>query len=123
MYNNIKVKVKSKYIPNQSNPIKCHYLFSYKVKIINNNNFSIKLLSRHWNIKDAQGGVEDIYGPGVVGKQPIIEPGKDFEYRSFCPLKTPIGFMKGEFCMIDDKKKEFDIEIKTFKLSVPEISN
>ena len=67
--------------------------------------------------------MEDIYGPGVIGKQPIIAPGKDFEYMSYCPLKTPIGFMKGEFCMIDDKKKEFDIEIKTFKLSVPEISN
>ena len=123
MHKYVKIKVKSTYIASRSNPIKSYYLFSYEIKIINNNSFPIKLLSRHWNIKDEQGGVEDIYGPGVVGKQPIIEPGKDFEYRSFCPLKTPIGFMRGEFCMIDDKKKEFDIEIKTFKLSVPEISN
>ena len=123
MHEHVKIKVKSTYIPNRSNPTKSQYLFSYVIKIINNNSFPIKLLSRHWNIKDAQDGVEDIYGPGVVGKQPIILPGEDFEYMSYCPLKTPIGFMKGEFCMIDDKKKEFDVEIKTFKLSVPEISN
>ena len=123
MHKRVKIKVKSTYIPSRSNPMKPYYLFSYEIKIINNNNFPIRLLSRHWNIKDAQGGVEDIYGPGVVGKQPIIAPGKHFEYMSYCPLKTPIGFMKGEFYMIDDKKKEFDIEIETFKLSVPETSN
>ena len=123
MHKYVKIKVKSTYIASRSNPIKSYYLFSYEIKIINNNSFPIKLLSRHWNIKDAQDGVEDIYGPGVVGKQPIILPGEDFEYMSYCPLKTPIGFMKGEFCMIDDKKKEFDVEIKTFKLSVPDISN
>ena len=123
MHKYVKIKVKSTYIASRSNPTNSYYLFSYEIKIINNNSFLIQLLSRHWNIKDVQGGVEDIYGPGVVGKQPIIAPGKFFKYMSYCPLKTPIGFMKGEFCMIDDKKKEFDIEIKTFKLSVPEISN
>ena len=121
--NNIKIDIESKFVPELSNNEDSLFYFTYKVSIYNLGENKVQLLSRHWNIKDAQGGVEDIYGPGVVGKQPIIAPGKDFEYMSYCPLKTPIGFMKGEFCMIDDKDKEFDIEIKTFKLSVPEISN
>ena len=79
--------------------------------------------STKWNIKDANGHVEDIYGPGVVGKQPKILPNEYFEYVSFCPLKTPIGFMKGAFSMVNDKKVEFDVKIEPFRLFVPEIFN
>ena len=123
MHDQIKVIVKSNYLPNRSKPEQSYFLFSYKVKIINNEPNWIKLLSRHWNIKDANGNVEDIYGPGVVGKQPKILPNEYFEYVSFCPLKTPIGFMKGAFSMVNDKKVEFDVKIKPFRLFVPEILN
>lgn len=119
----VKIKVKSAYIPSRSNPSKPYYLFSYNIKIINNNDSVIKLLSRHWNIKDSDGNVEDIYGPGVVGKTPEILSGQSFEYTSYCPLKTPVGFMKGEFRMINYKNKEFDVEIKPFCLSIPEVFN
>ncbi len=123
MYNYVNIKAKSTYIPSRSNILKSYYFFSYEIKIINKNSFPVKLLSRHWNIKDADGKVEDIFGPGVIGKQPTILPGQYFEYMSYCPIKTPIGFMKGEFRMVDDKDKEFDVEIKCFRLFVPEILN
>tara|TARA_B110000438_G_C15728235_1_gene613021 strand:- start:503 stop:874 length:372 start_codon:yes stop_codon:yes gene_type:complete len=123
MYNYVNIKAKSTYIPSRSNILKSYYFFSYEIKIINKNSFPVKLLSRHWNIKDADGKVEDIFGPGVIGKQPTILPGQYFEYMSYCPIKTPIGFMKGEFRMVDDKDKEFDVEIKSFRLFVPEILN
>ena len=119
----IKVKVKSNYLPNRSKPEQFYFLFSYRVKIINNESNWIKLLSRHWNIKDANGYVEDIYGPGVVGKQPKILPNEYFEYVSFCPLKTPIGFMKGAFSMVNNQKAQFDVKIEPFRLFVPEILN
>ena len=119
----IKVKVKSNYLPNRSKPEQSYFLFSYKVKIINDERNWIKLLSRHWNIKDANGYVEDIYGPGVVGKQPKILPNEYFEYVSFCPLKTPIGFMKGAFSMVNNQKVQFDVKIEPFRLFVPDILN
>ena len=123
MQEHIKIKVKSAYIPNRSNPTNSDYLFSYQIKIINNNNSAIKLLSRHWNIKDSDGRVEDIYGPGVVGKKPEILSGQHFKYTSYCPLKTPVGFMKGEFRMIGDDNKEFDVKIKSFRFSIPGVFN
>ena len=123
MEEHVKIIVKSTYLPNRSNPIRLYYLFSYKIKIINNSPITIKLLSRHWNIKDAEGRVEDIFGPGVVGKQPKILAGQYFEYMSYCPLKTPVGFMKGEFRMLNDENVEFDVDIKPFRLFVPEVFN
>tara|TARA_B110000008_G_scaffold260675_1_gene281485 strand:- start:319 stop:624 length:306 start_codon:yes stop_codon:yes gene_type:complete len=100
-----------------------YYLFSYEIKIINNNSFPIKLLSRHWNIKDAENRVEDIYGPGVIGEKPTILPGEYFEYMSYCPLRTPFGFMEGEFFMIDNQNIEFEVKISPFRLYVPEALN
>mgnify|MGYP001252244252 FL=1 len=123
MQKHIKIKVKTAYIPSRSNPASLYYLFSYQIKIINNNSYTINLLSRHWNIKDSEGKVEDIYGPGVVGKKPEILPSQYFEYTSYCPLKTPVGFMKGEFRMTSAENKEFDVKIKSFRLSVPEVFN
>ena len=83
MYNYVNIKAKSTYIPSRSNILKSYFFFSYEIKIINKNSFPVKLLSRHWNIKDADGKVEDIFGPGVIGKQPTILPGQYFEYMSY----------------------------------------
>tara|TARA_B100001250_G_scaffold360611_1_gene338176 strand:- start:3093 stop:3464 length:372 start_codon:yes stop_codon:yes gene_type:complete len=123
MEEHVKINIKSTYIPSRSDLLRSYYFFSYEIKIINNNEFPIKLLSRHWNIQDGEGRVEDIYGPGVIGKQPNILNGQYFEYMSYCPLRTPIGFMKGEFRMIGKQKKEFDVKIKSFCLRASEVFN
>ena len=123
MKNRIIVEVNSEFLPHQSNLVKEYYLFSYNVIIRNKSNISAKLLSRYWSISDGLGNTEDIHGPGVVGKTPTIKPGETFEYTSFCPLKTPVGTMRGSFRMRDENKMEFDVEIKPFKLVASQVLN
>ena len=123
MKNRIIVEVNSEYVPHQSNTVKEYYLFSYHVIIRNKAKTSAKLLSRYWSINDGLGNTEDIHGPGVVGKTPIIRPGEAFEYTSFCPLKTPIGTMEGSFRMIDENKIKFNVEIKPFKFVASQVLN
>ena len=123
MKNRIIVEVKSEYIPDQSNPVEEIYFFSYNIKIINNSNQTAKLLSRYWHITDGLGNSEDIHGPGVVGKTPKINPGESFSYTSYCPIKTPIGSMKGSFRMVNQDKYEFEVEVKKFKLIAHQIFN
>ena len=123
MKNRIIVEAKSEYISDQSNPVEEKYFFSYNIKIINNSNQTAKLLSRYWHITDGLGNSEDIHGPGVVGKIPKIEPGESFSYTSYCPLKTPIGSMKGSFRMVNEDKEEFEVEVKKFKLIAHQIFN
>ncbi len=76
----------------------------------------VKLLSRYWHIKNGKGESEDIHGPGVIGKTPSIYPKEFFEYTSFCPLQTPIGFMQGSYRMVLENGEQFDAEIPQFKL-------
>ena len=76
----------------------------------------VRLLSRYWNIKDGKGQSEDIHGPGVVGQTPSINPKEFFEYTSFCPLQTPIGFMQVIYRMVLENGEQFDAEIPQFKL-------
>tara|TARA_Y100001970_G_C13855100_1_gene661269 strand:+ start:223 stop:594 length:372 start_codon:yes stop_codon:yes gene_type:complete len=123
MKEHVKINVKTDYISNRSNPMKSYYLFSYEIKIINNNIVPITLLSRHWNIKDSEGLIEDIFGPGVVGEKPTILPNQFYKYTSYCPLKTPVGFMEGEFRMLNNENIEFDVKIKPFRLSIPGVFN
>ena len=121
--NNISIKVISHFVKNRSSPENSIFLFSNNVSIKNNGDSEVQLLSRFWHIQDGDGNVEEVRGPGVIGLQPLIKPGTTFQYSSFCPLKTPIGFMKGAFSMVNDKKVEFDVKIKPFRLFVPEILN
>ena len=123
MKNRIIVEANSEYIPAQSNPVKEEYFFSYNIKIINNSNQRAKLLSRYWHITDGLGNSEDIHGPGVVGKTPKIRPGESFSYTSFCPIKTPLGYMRGSFRMVNENKDEFEVEVKKFKLIAHQIFN
>ncbi len=123
MQNNIKIITEPNYIADKSNPIKSYYFFSYKVKVKNNNFENIQLLSRYWKIIDGKGACEDIHGPGVIGRFPIIKPDKTFAYTSFCPLSTPLGFMEGSFRFKDSNKNEFDIIIKRFRLIAGQILN
>ena len=117
--NGIKINVLSEYISERSNPLKKRFFFAYHITIHNESNAPAKLLSRYWNITDAEGNVEEVRGPGVVGYQPRLQQGQSFEYTSFCPLTTEFGVMHGIFHMIRDNGKKFDAIIKPFKLAVP----
>ncbi|MCS6900025.1 MAG: Co2+/Mg2+ efflux protein ApaG [Myxococcales bacterium] len=115
----IHVSVRSRYIPEQSSPAERRYVFAYTVRIENRGTTRAQLRSRHWIITDGNGEVEEVRGPGVVGKQPILAPGESFEYTSGCVLKTAHGTMRGSYQMIRDDGSSFDAEIATFGLSLP----
>ena len=123
MENNIKIQTHPEFLPERSDPLKPYFFFSYRVKIINNSEVIVKLLSRYWHIKDGKGQSEDIHGPGVIGQTPIIHPKNFFEYTSFCPLQTPIGFMKGSYRMELENGEQFDAEIPQIKLVAQEYLN
>ena len=123
MKNSVKITVKPNYVPESSNPVRSYYFFSYHITILNRGNKQVQLLSRYWHITDGQGNTEDVHGPGVIGEQPKLLPGENFEYTSFCPLPTPMGFMEGSFRMIDDTGNEFDAIIKPFRLVAPQVLN
>ena len=123
MKNTVEITVKPNYVPERSNPVRSYYFFSYHITILNRGNKQVQLLSRYWHITDGQGNTEDVHGPGVIGEQPKLLPGEIFEYTSFCPLPTPMGFMEGSFQMIDDSGNEFDAIIKPFRLVAPQVLN
>ena len=123
MLNNIKITIDPKYIPERSSPTQSYFLFSYRVMIENRSSAVVRLISRYWHITDGVGNSEDIYGPGVVGKKPTLEPGTSFEYTSFCPLKTPMGHMRGSYRMVDEEGKESDVTIPKFRLLASQVLN
>lgn len=116
---NIRVHVETEYDPNRSDPQRSQWSFFYTVRLVNEGRERVQLISRHWIITDGMGKVEEVRGPGVVGKQPVLEPGESFEYTSMCPLPTPFGTMRGTYQMIADKRENFDIEIPVFTLTEP----
>lgn len=115
----IRVTVSSRYVPEQSDPEHGGWLFAYTVRIRNEGERTVQLISRHWIITDANGQVEEVKGPGVVGAQPVLEPGEAFEYTSACPLKTSFGTMHGTYQMLSEEGDYFDAEIAAFSLSTP----
>ena len=121
--NLIKIQAKPEYLPNRSDPTRSYYFFSYQIKVSNKSRKKVQLLSRHWHITDGHGQSEDIHGSGVVGKTPLIAPGNSFEYTSFCPLSTPVGFMEGSYRMVSESGLEFDVKIAPFKLTASDFVN
>ena len=119
----VRVQVKSAFVPERSAPQNNHYFFAYRVRISNVGEETVHLVSREWIITDADGNVEQVNGPGVVGEQPILEPGESFEYTSFCPLPTAIGSMHGSYQMVAASGERFDAEIAPFSLAVPTAIN
>jgi len=115
----VRVKVESEYAPDRSEPAKNQWFFLYSVTIVNEGTETVQLLTRHWIIKDGAGHIEEVRGPGVVGKQPILKPGESFEYPSGCPLTTPFGVMEGTYQMITQEGERFDARIAPFTLSEP----
>jgi ApaG protein len=119
----IRIEVQSLYMPERSAPKDSQFLFEYHVRISNVGAETAQLISREWIITNADGEVERVKGPGVVGEQPILTPGGSFEYRSFCPLKTPVGSMHGSYQMVTAGGEQFDAMIAPFTLAVPNSLN
>jgi ApaG protein len=115
----ILVEVDSNFVPERSEPLRRTWFFAYRIRITNQGEEVVQLVSRHWIITDAHGEVEEVSGPGVVGEQPVLAPGKSFEYTSFCPLPTPFGSMRGSYQMVTPDGEAFDIDIAPFELSQP----
>ena len=113
----IRVEAEARYSPEHSEP--SQWFFLYTIRISNEGNEIVQLISRHWIIRDGTGKIEEVSGPGVVGEQPVIEPGDTFEYTSGCPLPTPFGSMEGTYQLISEAGVRFDAEIAEFVLREP----
>src|SRR5262245_34186374 len=119
----IRVEVHSTYIPERSSPPEDEFFFTYHVRVSNVGPETAQLVAREWVITDADGEVERVKGPGVVGHQPVLPPGGSFEYTSYCPLRTSVGTMHGSYQMVTDKGDQFDAVIAPFTLAVPNALN
>ncbi len=117
----IKIRVNTAYIDEQSDAGQNRYVFAYTITIQNEGRTPAKLLTRHWVITDSNGKVQEVRGEGVVGEQPHLKPGEGFQYTSGTMLETPVGTMHGSYQMITDDGIEFDAPIDTFTLSVPRV--
>jgi ApaG protein len=115
----IVVSVEPSYLTEESDPDEHRYVWSYRIVIANHGRRAVQLMTRSWDITDANGVHRTVTGPGVVGQQPIIEPGEAFEYSSGCPLSTPSGIMSGSYHMVDDRGTAFDVAIPAFSLDSP----
>ncbi len=116
----IKVSVEVYYQPDSSNPFNAEYMFAYRITVENNNAFAVKLLSRHWFIFDSNGEHREVEGDGVVGLQPVINPGQQFQYSSGCNLRTEIGKMHGTYTLENlNSKQLFTVNIPAFPMIVP----
>lgn len=119
----VRITVQPQYVAEQSNPADSQYLFAYHITIRNEGSETVQLMSRHWVITNGEGKAEEVTGPGVVGYQPVLKPGEQFQYTSGCPLTTPVGTMHGEFNMVSASGEKFDADIAAFRLAVPRVLN
>ncbi|AKH21312.1 Co2+/Mg2+ efflux protein ApaG [Sedimenticola thiotaurini] len=117
--NSIEVDVRTAYVEEQSKPAESHYVFAYSITIRNTGQSTARLISRHWLITDANGGVQEVFGEGVVGQQPLLRPGEDFSYTSGTTLPTPVGTMQGSYQMETDSGEQFEAIIAPFSLALP----
>jgi ApaG protein len=117
---NIEVSVTPEYVSERSAPDRGEYFWAYTIEITNRGADTVQLRTRHWRITDGFGRQQEVRGPGVVGKQPVLKPGESFEYTSGVPLPTPSGFMTGTYGMVSATGEPFDIAIPTFSLDGPE---
>jgi len=119
----IRVIAEPRFLPEQSDPPSSQFVFAYRITVRNESEVPVQLLSRHWVITNAEGAVAEVRGPGVVGCQPKIAPGREFQYTSGCPLDTPIGTMHGSFQMMTADGEAFDAQVAPFRLMVPNVLN
>jgi ApaG protein len=117
----IDIQVQTQYLTDQSDPASNRYVFAYTITVLNSGNVPAQLISRHWVITDADDAVQEVRGLGVVGHQPLLEPGQNFEYTSGCVLATPVGTMKGSYHMTAEDGVQFEAPIPEFVLSMPRV--
>lgn len=115
----VRVAVQSYFLQDQSDAEGGQFVWAYRIKITNECDNTVKLLNRHWIITDGRGQTQEVQGVGVVGEQPLLQPGQTFTYTSGCPLNTPSGFMHGTYEMIDGKNRIFSVAIPAFSLDSP----
>ena len=115
----IEVNVSTRYVDEQSQPAERRFVFAYTIEIRNLGELGARLLTRHWLIADANGKLQEVRGDGVVGEQPWVRPGEQFEYTSGAVLETNVGTMRGSYQMVADDGTLFEAMIPAFTLSVP----
>jgi ApaG protein len=115
----IRVRVATTFLAQESSPRQNRFVFAYRIRISNEGEETAQLISRHWIITDANGAVEEVDGPGVVGNQPVLAPGQSFEYTSYCPLTTNVGTMHGTYTMVRPGGASFEARIAPFTLAAP----
>lgn len=116
----IEVIVEPSFLPERSSAEHGRYFWAYTIVIVNAGDKTVQLMTRHWVITDGTGRNQEVRGEGVVGEQPVLEPGERFEYTSGVPLPTPSGFMTGSYHMVTEDGEPFDIDIPAFSLDSPD---
>ena len=120
----IRISVQSFYLPQQSAPQLNQFVFAYRINIKNEGDYAVQLLRRHWYIVDSSNEKREVEGEGVVGQQPLLEPGQSHEYVSGCALHSPLGKMYGTYLMTrKDDDAQFEVKIPAFTLVVPSLLN
>jgi ApaG protein len=117
----IEIQVKSEYDAEQSDVAQDRFVFAYTITIANTGNVAAQLISRHWVVTDANNQVQEVRGLGVVGEQPLLQPGESFEYTSGCVIATPVGTMYGSYQMVADDGTKFEVPIDEFTLVMPRV--
>jgi len=115
----LEIQIATQFLDEESEPDHDRYVFAYTIRIRNLGRRAAQLVSRHWIITDGNGKVDEVHGEGVVGEQPLIEPGEQFEYTSGAVLETAVGSMQGRYDMVGEDGTHFDAPIPPFTLSVP----
>lgn len=115
----ITVKAQVRFIPDQTDENAKRYVFAYTITITNTGTVAARLVSRHWIITDAEGGVQEVKGEGVVGEQPLLRPNESFEYTSGTAIATPVGTMRGTYQMVASDGAKFDATVPEFTLAMP----
>jgi ApaG protein len=115
----LEIDIATRFLDDQSAPDENRYAFAYTIRIRNSGEMPARLMQRHWIITDANGKVQEVKGDGVVGEQPRLEPGEQFEYTSGAVLETVVGVMRGSYHLMADDGTAFDAPIPPFTLSIP----
>jgi ApaG protein len=116
----IEVKVAPKFLADRSSPENGYFFWAYTITLHNHGGETVQLKTRHWRITDAHGRLQEVRGTGVVGEEPVLRPGENYEYTSGVPLPTPSGFMAGNYGMVTATGEPFEIDIPAFSLDLPQ---
>jgi ApaG protein len=113
------VRVRPMFLDAESAPEEDRYIWAYHVEIENRSGRTVQLMTRYWHITDCEGRVQEVNGSGVVGQQPVLQPGESFEYTSGCPLNAPSGMMRGTYHLEDEAGEKLEARIPAFALDSP----